>query len=61
MTWFPKLTEAPLKKVGTILKQDATEQQKHPTVEAHDPSDKDAEEPSSEKKKDSDSLLDLYV
>ncbi len=61
MTWFPKLTESPLKKVATILKQDPTEQQKHPSIEGQNTTEKETDEPSSEKKKDNDSLLDLYV
>ncbi|MCC4798017.1 hypothetical protein [Enterovibrio norvegicus] len=61
MTWFPKLTEAPLKKVGTILKQDATKSNAERDIENDEQEASNNETANSTDKKKKDGLLDIYV
>ncbi|MDD1792877.1 hypothetical protein L4D06_02035 [Enterovibrio makurazakiensis] len=61
MTWFPKLTESPLKKVGTILKQDQTKSNAERDIENDEQEASNSETANSTDKKKKDGLLDIYV
>lgn len=61
MDWFPKISDYSPQKVGNVVKQDKTKQQRQKRADEEEPRDEEKQESKEDKKPKPNGLLDVYV